>query len=297
MRQTIRLNTPGKQDGGMALEVDGRRVIERGDVYYRGVRPPPPPPPTPTPPSPPSSSARVSSSKSTEKEKTSETASKAKPTTNGPPAGWSGGGGGKQDCGLLGLGCLRKRGGVFPPRREVAFDVGSNVNLEGTIQLTETKAMTSTMTRTVTVTQSVKPEVVTLGISEWETVAPNATTTTTATRTIRSTVTSTATSTVAAKGTYDAEEGDDGGDVVISEDDDDPEDNGDAHGDGDRDDESGVGFQGLFFRCALPPTFTSTLHLNEKLTLRFVDVVRSLEDTTRVTLPRRISIPGSKILG
>ncbi|EIM82391.1 uncharacterized protein STEHIDRAFT_34270, partial [Stereum hirsutum FP-91666 SS1] len=35
VRQTIRLNTPGEQDGGMVLEVDGKRVIERGDVYYR----------------------------------------------------------------------------------------------------------------------------------------------------------------------------------------------------------------------------------------------------------------------
>lgn len=292
MRQTIRLNTPGEQDGGMVLEVDGRRVIERGDVYYRGVRPPPPPPPLKT-------STSMSGPKETStKERTSETASKAKPTS-GPPAGWSGGG--KQDCGLLGLGCLQNREvDVAPRQQEVAFDVGSNVNSEETIRPPETTTMTttSTTTRIVTATQSIKPEVVTLNISEWETVAPNrTTTTTTTTRTITSTVTSTATSTVAANGTYDAEEGDDGGDVVISEDDDDSEDNGDAHGDGDRDDESGVGFQGLFFRCALPPTFTSTLHLNEKLTLRFVDVVRSLEDTTRVTLPRRISIPGSKILG
>ncbi|KAI0355080.1 hypothetical protein OH77DRAFT_1496264 [Trametes cingulata] len=37
VRQTVTLNTPGMQDGGFALDVDGVRVIERGDVYYRGA--------------------------------------------------------------------------------------------------------------------------------------------------------------------------------------------------------------------------------------------------------------------
>ncbi|KAH9890544.1 hypothetical protein C8Q73DRAFT_704682 [Cubamyces lactineus] len=37
VRQTVTLNTPGKQDGGFALDVNGVRVVERGDVYYRGA--------------------------------------------------------------------------------------------------------------------------------------------------------------------------------------------------------------------------------------------------------------------
>ncbi|KAI0648391.1 hypothetical protein C8Q79DRAFT_573108 [Trametes meyenii] len=37
VRQTVTLNTPGEQDGGFALDVDGKRVIERCDVYYRGA--------------------------------------------------------------------------------------------------------------------------------------------------------------------------------------------------------------------------------------------------------------------
>ena len=36
VRQTVTLNTPGAQDGGFALDVDGHRVIERCDVFYRG---------------------------------------------------------------------------------------------------------------------------------------------------------------------------------------------------------------------------------------------------------------------
>ena len=36
MQQTVRLNTPGEQDGGFWLDVDGVRVLERGDIYYRG---------------------------------------------------------------------------------------------------------------------------------------------------------------------------------------------------------------------------------------------------------------------
>ncbi|KAI0628758.1 hypothetical protein C8Q77DRAFT_1076489 [Trametes polyzona] len=37
VKQTVTLNTPGKQDGGFALDVNGKRVIERCDVYYRGA--------------------------------------------------------------------------------------------------------------------------------------------------------------------------------------------------------------------------------------------------------------------
>ncbi|KAI0689030.1 hypothetical protein C8T65DRAFT_520831, partial [Cerioporus squamosus] len=35
IRQTVVLNTPGKQDGGFALDVNGKRVIERSDIFYR----------------------------------------------------------------------------------------------------------------------------------------------------------------------------------------------------------------------------------------------------------------------
>ncbi|KAI9059761.1 polysaccharide lyase family 14 protein [Trametes sanguinea] len=37
VRQTVALNTPGQQDGAFALDVNGVRVIERSDVYYRGA--------------------------------------------------------------------------------------------------------------------------------------------------------------------------------------------------------------------------------------------------------------------
>ncbi|KAF9059862.1 hypothetical protein BDP27DRAFT_1385655 [Rhodocollybia butyracea] len=37
VRQIVRLNTPGVPDGGFELWVEGRRVIQRGDVYYRGT--------------------------------------------------------------------------------------------------------------------------------------------------------------------------------------------------------------------------------------------------------------------
>ncbi|KAJ2995721.1 hypothetical protein NUW54_g7336 [Trametes sanguinea] len=37
VRQTVTLNTPGQQDGAFALDVNGVRVIERSDVYYRGA--------------------------------------------------------------------------------------------------------------------------------------------------------------------------------------------------------------------------------------------------------------------
>ncbi|KAF9464529.1 hypothetical protein BDZ94DRAFT_1281921 [Collybia nuda] len=37
VQQSIALNTPGKRDGSFALDVNGKRVIERHDIYYRGV--------------------------------------------------------------------------------------------------------------------------------------------------------------------------------------------------------------------------------------------------------------------
>lgn len=43
VRQTIVLNTPGEQDGGFRLEVNGQLIMDRTDVFYRDV-----PPPTPT---------------------------------------------------------------------------------------------------------------------------------------------------------------------------------------------------------------------------------------------------------
>jgi len=42
------LNTPGKQNGGFTLDVNGRRVIDRTDVFYRDV-PSPPKQPKPKP--------------------------------------------------------------------------------------------------------------------------------------------------------------------------------------------------------------------------------------------------------
>ncbi|KAJ6606190.1 hypothetical protein DFH09DRAFT_1386815 [Mycena vulgaris] len=39
--QTVQLNTPGRQDGGFALWVDGREVIRRSDVFYRDAPPAP----------------------------------------------------------------------------------------------------------------------------------------------------------------------------------------------------------------------------------------------------------------
>ena len=47
VRQTVVLNTPGKQDGGFSLDVNGKRVIDRSDVFYRDV-PAPPTKPKPT---------------------------------------------------------------------------------------------------------------------------------------------------------------------------------------------------------------------------------------------------------
>ncbi|KAF8061746.1 hypothetical protein FPV67DRAFT_1563991 [Lyophyllum atratum] len=35
--QTVTLNTPGLQDGSFTLDVNGERVLERNDVYYRGA--------------------------------------------------------------------------------------------------------------------------------------------------------------------------------------------------------------------------------------------------------------------
>lgn len=35
--QTVRLNTPGRQDGGFELLVNGQRIMRRDDVFYRDV--------------------------------------------------------------------------------------------------------------------------------------------------------------------------------------------------------------------------------------------------------------------
>ncbi|OCH88244.1 hypothetical protein OBBRIDRAFT_780506 [Obba rivulosa] len=37
VRQTVSLNTPGQQDGGFVLEVNGEVVIDRSDVFYRDI--------------------------------------------------------------------------------------------------------------------------------------------------------------------------------------------------------------------------------------------------------------------
>jgi len=37
VQQSVVLNSPGKQDGSFSLDVNGRRVIERHDVFYRDV--------------------------------------------------------------------------------------------------------------------------------------------------------------------------------------------------------------------------------------------------------------------
>lgn len=37
LRQEVRLNTPGEQDGGFVLWVDGAKVLERRDIYYRSA--------------------------------------------------------------------------------------------------------------------------------------------------------------------------------------------------------------------------------------------------------------------
>lgn len=39
VRQTVALNTPGVQDGGFSLEVNGQEVMRRNDVFYRDVMP------------------------------------------------------------------------------------------------------------------------------------------------------------------------------------------------------------------------------------------------------------------
>lgn len=43
VRQTVALNTPGERDGGFSLDVNGKRVIDRRDVFYRDVVKLPPP--------------------------------------------------------------------------------------------------------------------------------------------------------------------------------------------------------------------------------------------------------------
>ncbi|KZT74051.1 polysaccharide lyase family 14 protein [Daedalea quercina L-15889] len=40
VRQTVTLNTPGEQDGGFLLEVNGAPVIDRSDVFYRDAAAP-----------------------------------------------------------------------------------------------------------------------------------------------------------------------------------------------------------------------------------------------------------------
>lgn len=52
VNQTVRLNTPGEQDGGFTLLVNGQEVISRSDVLYRDVveAEAPPKPPDQTPP-------------------------------------------------------------------------------------------------------------------------------------------------------------------------------------------------------------------------------------------------------
>lgn len=47
VRQTVTLNTPGAQDGGFQLIVDGQLIMDRDDVFYRDV-PQSPPAPSPT---------------------------------------------------------------------------------------------------------------------------------------------------------------------------------------------------------------------------------------------------------
>lgn len=79
VQQSVALNTPGKRDGGFTLDVNGRRVIERHDVYYRGV---PPPVPRPDP--------------------ADKMHHKPKPTGSGKP-----------DGGLLGLGPLLGKLGLL----------------------------------------------------------------------------------------------------------------------------------------------------------------------------------------
>ena len=37
MAQTVRLNTPGQQDGGFELVVNGQRIMRRDDIFYRDV--------------------------------------------------------------------------------------------------------------------------------------------------------------------------------------------------------------------------------------------------------------------
>lgn len=41
LRQIVTLNTPGKQDGVFILDVNGTRIIDRSDVFYRDVPPVP----------------------------------------------------------------------------------------------------------------------------------------------------------------------------------------------------------------------------------------------------------------
>ncbi|KAF7975020.1 hypothetical protein HWV62_10645 [Athelia sp. TMB] len=49
LRQIVTLNTPGKQNGVFILDVNGARIINRSDVFYRDVPNPPKPPKSPQP--------------------------------------------------------------------------------------------------------------------------------------------------------------------------------------------------------------------------------------------------------
>ncbi|KAJ3731652.1 hypothetical protein DFJ43DRAFT_1078400 [Lentinula guzmanii] len=66
VRQTVILNTPGRQDGCFTLDVNGERVIDRTDVYYRGI---------PLPPSEPPSSTQINLGDNDSKKKETKTAS------------------------------------------------------------------------------------------------------------------------------------------------------------------------------------------------------------------------------
>lgn len=227
----------------MILEVDGRRIIERGDVYYRGAH---------VASSSSSSPTRTPTSTRTETTKaaaTDDNKAKAKAATPvGPPPGWSG----KKDCGFLGLGCMLRRQDQtsstsspaerrFDEREEVAFSVEpypsqAGVNLDANLTFAATTTVNDTQTQTPEV------EVLTLTVTYTEMVMPNAT----SSITLSSSIIPSQQPIASAIG-YDNEEGDDGGDLVgIS-----------GVQAQDEDDGSGVGFQGLFFRCA-----SSSAHLH-----------------------------------
>ncbi|KAJ3821635.1 hypothetical protein F5880DRAFT_1580610 [Lentinula raphanica] len=71
VRQTVTLNTPGQQDGCFTLDVNGQRVIDRNDIYYRG---------TPMVPS----STKISNDSKNKASKTTSTHPSATPTMAPP---------------------------------------------------------------------------------------------------------------------------------------------------------------------------------------------------------------------